>query len=113
MASSLRFVLGHCWASGSTASATRTWRSSSSGPFAQNLALPFATRVGRRPLRRVVLPRPIETPEILEHLRSRLGSGAFRPIIDRTYPLEDIVEAHRYVEIGQKVGNVVITVRTD
>jgi NADPH:quinone reductase-like Zn-dependent oxidoreductase len=82
-------------------------------PFAQNLALPFATRVGRRPRRRVVFPLPIETLEILEHLRSRLESGAFRPIIDRTYPLEDIVEAHRYVESDQKVGKVVIDVRTD
>jgi NADPH:quinone reductase-like Zn-dependent oxidoreductase len=87
--------------------------SSDLGPFAQNLALPFAIRVGRRPRRRVVFPLPIETPEILEHLRSRLESGAFRPIIDRTYPLKDIVEAHRYVESDQKVGKVVIDVRTD
>jgi hypothetical protein len=61
----------------------------------------------------VVFPLPIETWEILEHLRSRLESGALRPVIDRTYPLEDIVEAYRYVESGRKVGNVVITVRTD
>ena len=45
---------------------------------------------------------------MLEHLRSRLESGAYRPVIDRTYPLEDIVEAYRYVESGRKVGNVVI-----
>jgi NADPH:quinone reductase-like Zn-dependent oxidoreductase len=61
----------------------------------------------------VVFPLPIETPDILEHLRSRLESGAFWPIIDRTYRLEDIVEAHRYVESGQEVGKVVIDVRTD
>lgn len=85
--------------------------SSDLGPFAQNLVLPLATRVGRRPRRRVVFPLPIETPEVLEHLRSRLASGAFRPVLDRTFPLEDIVEAYRYVESGQKVGNVVITVR--
>ena len=59
----------------------------------------------------MVFPFPSETPEVLEHLRSRLESGAFRPVLDpTTYPLDDIVEAYRYVETGQKVGNVVITV---
>ena len=48
---------------------------------------------------------------MLEHLRSRLESGAFRPVLDPTiFPLEDIVEAYRYVDTGQKLGNVVITV---
>ena len=32
-------------------------------------------------------------------------------MIDRTYPLEDVVEAHRYVDTHQKIGNVVLTVR--
>jgi NADPH:quinone reductase-like Zn-dependent oxidoreductase len=36
--------------------------------------------------------------------------GEIRPVIDRTYALDDIVEAHRYVDIGHKRGNVVITV---
>jgi NADPH:quinone reductase-like Zn-dependent oxidoreductase len=85
--------------------------SSDLGPFAQNLALPLATRVGRGRTRRVVFPLPIETPEVLEYLRARLESGAFRPLLDRTYPLEDIVDAYRYVESGRKVGNVVIAVR--
>ena len=82
--------------------------SSDLGPFAQNIALPLLTKVGRG--RRVVFPFPMETPEVLEYLRERLESGAFRPVLDRTYPLEDIVEAYRYVESGQKVGNVVIEV---
>jgi NADPH:quinone reductase-like Zn-dependent oxidoreductase len=39
-----------------------------------------------------------------------LESGEFRPLIDRRYPLDQIVKAYRYVETGQKVGNVVINV---
>lgn len=37
-------------------------------------------------------------------------SGEFRPVIDRTYPLAEIVEAHRYVDLGHKKGNVILSV---
>lgn len=37
-------------------------------------------------------------------------TGEFRPVIDRQYPLDEIVDAFRYVESGRKTGNVVITV---
>ena len=43
-------------------------------------------------------------------LRERLEAGAFKPVIDRHYPLADVVEATRYVETGQKTGNVILTV---
>jgi len=42
--------------------------------------------------------------------RGLVESGEFRPVLDRVYPLEDTVEATRYVETGQKTGNVVLIV---
>ena len=43
-------------------------------------------------------------------LRELIDAGEYRPVIDRSYRLEDVVEASRYVETGQKTGNVVLTV---
>jgi NADPH:quinone reductase-like Zn-dependent oxidoreductase len=47
---------------------------------------------------------------MMNDLRKLMESGQFRPLIDRSYRLAEIVEAYRYVETGQKIGNVVITV---
>ena len=43
-------------------------------------------------------------------LKELAESGAFRPVIDRRYTLDEIVEAHRYVDLGHKKGNVVVTI---
>ena len=42
-------------------------------------------------------------------LKQLVEAGKFRPVIDRFYPLEDVIEATRYVESRRKTGNVVLT----
>jgi NADPH:quinone reductase-like Zn-dependent oxidoreductase len=81
------------------------------GPLSQNPVMALVT-----PLfggRRVMFPIPTQRDPaaVMRYLKDLMESGAFKPVIDRRYPLDQIVEAYRYVETGQKVGNVVITVR--
>jgi NADPH:quinone reductase-like Zn-dependent oxidoreductase len=45
----------------------------------------------------------------LRFLGQLAESGAFKPVIDRTYPLSRIADAHAYVDTGRKKGSVVIT----
>ncbi|GJL61202.1 MAG: NADPH:quinone reductase [Nitrospirales bacterium] len=45
-----------------------------------------------------------------QHIYQGLESGKLKPIIDRTFPLEEIVEAHRYMESNQQKGKIVVTV---
>ncbi len=60
--------------------------------------------------RRVTLPIPKYAKEDALRVKELVEAGQYRPVIDRTYPLEEVVEATKYVETGQKTGNVVLTV---
>ena len=81
--------------------------SSELGPWAQNLLLALTTSVRKS---KVKFPFPKQDQRMMELLGGLLESGAFRPVIDRHYPLAEIVDAYTYVETGRKIGNVVIDV---
>jgi len=69
------------------------------------LAAPF---MGKR---KVLFPLPQTRKENIEFIKKIAEEGKFKPVIDRVYPLEQIVEAHKYVETHEKTGNVIIAIR--
>ncbi|HSS92413.1 MAG TPA: zinc-binding dehydrogenase, partial [Candidatus Dormibacteraeota bacterium] len=75
----------------------------------QNLFLALWTsRIGSK---KVLFPIPPHyTKKNVLFFKELIEAGRYRPVIDRTYPLEDVVEATRYVETEQKTGNVVLTI---
>ncbi|MFK7814526.1 MAG: NAD(P)-dependent alcohol dehydrogenase [Maribacter sp.] len=80
--------------------------SSELGPNAQNLYLPLITKI--RGGKRVIFPLPINCKKSIIFISKLLSEGKFKPVIDRVYQPEQIVEAYKYVISGQKTGNVVI-----
>jgi NADPH:quinone reductase-like Zn-dependent oxidoreductase len=87
--------------------------SSDGGPLNQNLVLVLITPlVGVVGGKKVMFRVPRDDQEMVRYFKELIESGAFKPLIDRRYPLDQIVEAYRYVETGQKIGNVVISVES-
>jgi len=61
----------------------------------------------------VMAPIPRDVRNSLSLIKDSIARGAFKPVIDRGYQLENIAEAFEYVASGQKIGNVLITLVAD
>lgn len=85
------------------------YASSELGPYWQNpfLALLMAKKKGKR----VIFPLPSNIQDSIDHIKPLLESKNFKPVIDRTYPIEKIAEAYQYVASGQKTGNVILSMK--
>jgi NADPH:quinone reductase-like Zn-dependent oxidoreductase len=82
--------------------------SSELGYLAQNIFLALTTPLAGG--KRVIFPIPSDCRRSVLLVKELMEQGHFKAVVDRTYPLEQIAEAFAYVETGQKVGNVVVTV---
>lgn len=78
------------------------YSSSKLGPYYENVYNALL------PWRPVKFPIPTHAKKTLEITLNLISKGQYKPIIDREYPFEEIIEAYKYVEQGNKLGNVVI-----
>ena len=79
------------------------------GPYWQNPFLALSPSIGGG--KRVISPlKRSDKAEYVRFLQARMEAGDLRAVIDRTYPLDEIVDAYRYVETQQKTGIVVVEV---
>lgn len=83
-----------------------TFCSTDLGPGWSNVVLTLWNALTGR--KRVDIPLPTEGPAFVAEMAALLAKGRFRGVFDRSYPLDAIAEAYRYVETGQKTGIVVL-----
>ena len=81
--------------------------SSELGPMAQNPFFALITPIMGN--KKVIFPIPVNSKKSVLLIKKLSEQGKFKAVIDRKYSLEEIAEAYRYVERGQKTGSVVIT----
>ncbi|MTI38162.1 NAD(P)-dependent alcohol dehydrogenase [Fulvivirga lutimaris] len=82
--------------------------SSELGEGLENTYLPLLTKI--KGGKRVKFPFPTDIKGSLNYISKLVEQGAFKPIIDRTYSIEDIRQAYTYVLSGEKTGNVVVEI---
>lgn len=82
--------------------------SSELGYLSQNIFLALLSPLSHG--KKVLFPIPKDTKEDIIFIKQLMEAGKYKAVIDRIYPFKHIVEATRYVETGQKVGNVVILI---
>jgi len=87
-----------------------TFMATDIGPWGQYLPLLLWSAIAKN--NRVLVPLPPRGGghAFVAFLKARMEAGQFRAVIDRRYPLDEIADAYRYVETGQKIGIVVINV---
>ena len=76
------------------------------GPGGQNPVLALITPL--LSAKKVKFPVPVDCRRSVLFIRQMLGEGRFKPVIEKTYPVDQIGEAYSYVRSGQKTGNVII-----
>lgn len=70
----------------------------------------FLAMIAKYKKKKVLFPIPSINKSDVDFLQSLAIAGKFKPVIDRAYMLEQIVDAYRFVESGQKIGNVIIKI---
>ena len=80
------------------------------GPWGQNLLAWLGALAVHSKRVMIPLPQRSRAPAFIVELRDRMAAGRYRAVIDRTYRLDQIADAYRYVKSGQKAGIVVILV---